>query len=104
MVCYRKTEAKRFLRATPVGDAAPRSSAPFPRPTQAKVSHLEPRGPDHARVLRVVTPLPEGCADPLLRLQEAQAEVVLAEEGQGVPAQVPAHGEHLEVTWRKPGG
>lgn len=40
-----------------------------------------PPGPDHAWVLCAVAPLPEGRMHPLLRLQEAQAEVVLAKEG-----------------------
>lgn len=36
----------------------------------------------HMQVLRVVSQLARGQARPLLCLQEAQAEVVLAEEGQ----------------------
>ena len=40
-----------------------------------------PPGPDRARVLCAVAPLPEGHTHPLLHLQEAQAEVVLAQEG-----------------------
>lgn len=39
-----------------------------------------PPGSDRAWVLCAVAPLPEGHTHPLLHLQEAQAEVVLAQE------------------------
>jgi hypothetical protein len=43
-----------------------------------------------AQVLCVAVLLSEGCADLLLGLQKTKTEVILTEEGQRVPAQMPA--------------
>lgn len=39
----------------------------------------------YTQVLSMAVPLSTGCASPLLGLQEAETEVILTQEGQGVP-------------------
>lgn len=57
-----------------------------------------------AQALRALVRLSAGCVHPSLRLQETQAEVVPAEEGQRVPTHMPAQRKHRKVTWRETGG
>lgn len=40
---------------------------------------------DSTQVLGMAVPLSTGCANFLLGLQEAETEVILAKEGQGIP-------------------
>lgn len=88
------------------------SSVPyiFTRPCRRKINPLvwTAVAPCHtgwcAQALCALVRLSGGCANPSLRLQETQAEVVLAEEGQRVPTYMPAQRKHRKVTWRETGG